>query len=863
MSRTRGWWVAMVLACSCLPTVTDPPPMDGCPPLHTGDAAEADECPALAKRVFADGTYSRSLLPAGDQDWFSLQTTPGHAYLLTAAGGSAEAQLVLEVWDAEGTQLLAENRGADSIVELAARAPGDRLLIRVRELRATATGDYELRISDLGPDDFADDAAAATTISPGARPAGALQFEGDVDVLLLDVPANTGVKLGFAAQLGGVLLDVDDGDGRRLTLDPSNSVELASKVSARYVLTARAMLPAVQPWHITVEETGADDFPATPVFAPRLEVRDDGVIDRYGDIDTWRIELPSGHVGVLTVTPGLFVSVADAFGGSVTRVGGSRAPTWRSTGAPVFASVARASVDFVRTPYSLVLRELVDDYGDTAATATPVQSGVPVEGMSELSDDVDVFTITVDAGVPLEAQVTVSLSVALLRPDGALLGGGNGSAVGVAPGGPVTVEVRRSANALEEPLAYSLTVFARSPDDFGGDVATATLLSLGSPMSGELSWSLDQDVFAFDVQAGHIYRVRCSSGADWCSSLQVYSASWSGQAGNAFLATVDDRWFVHVGPSAQVPYRYELLVEDRGLEDHGATAATGTALALGTTASGLIGFAGDLDFFVVTTVPGHFYRIACTGIGGLCQVQPSTTFPLDVRSVFKASSASTAIKVGGPLDLSYGISVEDLGADDHGDGALDATVLSLSSAATAGVAQSYLDSDVFEVTPAMGTLARVVVEATALVDVSFSTQGMSFGSSLPGALRHEYGLPGTGAKWLITVRSQFAAPAAYTVRAELGTDAHSGVTPLTLGVPVSGAIDFVGDVDSFSVNLSGPVRITLSAGVSATIHPPVGANVVQTGTGLPQTFTPTMPDTYFIELRGLTNDVAPWVLLVE
>ena len=67
------------------------------------DAAEPDECPALARAILPGVDRPRSILPAGDHDWFSFEVQKRRIYEFRV--DAASTLLSVEVFDQAGLRL--------------------------------------------------------------------------------------------------------------------------------------------------------------------------------------------------------------------------------------------------------------------------------------------------------------------------------------------------------------------------------------------------------------------------------------------------------------------------------------------------------------------------------------------------------------------------------------------------------------------------------------------------------------------------------------------------------------------------------------------------------------------------------------
>lgn len=155
-----------------------------------------------------------------------------------------------------------------------------------------------------------------------------------------------------------------------------------------------------------------------------------------------------------------------------------------------------------------------DDHGDSTETGTLIELGTPTPGeLWDIAAESDWFRFEVQAGsgyaADLQSDAFEFSSFSVWRPDGKLV-----DRKSVSDGriewvptisGTYTVHIR-SSDVPAESGKYILTVTGRA-DDHGNDRETATLLVEGLPEPGEIDYTGDVDMFAFDAQKGWIYQL--------------------------------------------------------------------------------------------------------------------------------------------------------------------------------------------------------------------------------------------------------------------------------------------------------------------------------------------------------------------
>lgn len=955
-----------------------------------GDPAEADECPTLAKALTFDVDEARTLFPAGDHDWLRLGVTRGSVFTFTAS--SQTLPLLAEVFDVTGTQLLAsDNRGA-VVAEVSFVAPADSVLVRVRGVRANSTGDYTVRYREVGADDYANAPAGAVTLLPSRPFVGEVQYAGDLDVVWLELPQRTAVKLAVPdAGDPAVVFELSRPDGGTRVLSPGDTTFVTVPSDEALVLTARGATARDQgSFRLDFATRGPDDFSDDPAFALPVALGSavSGALEG-ADFDSVSVEQVRDRlyawVPLTTSTAQLDLAVFDwqgrvlvssnwATNGVVWKAADSRPATLRIGDAWGWGTGAQ--------PWSFRVEDLgFDDHSDTLNGATPLTGSAPLGGRLELPGDIDTFSFTAQGGHVMQVMSSsTSLLLTLFDSQNQQLAQGSGSVASVATTtGVYRVQVRSNSSAGL--LSYTVTASDLGVDDFG---ATPGTVAVGAPTSGNLQWVADVDPFDFVPTVGHVYEVSATRVAGGSlgvrvkdpAGAQVATNSYSGTVAS-FFASVGGTWHVEVfADYSQLPGSYTLSVVDRGLEDHGATQATATAVSLATTV-GVIGFAGDVDAFsftvtqgkiysvttssssvrvelrdaqfgslgsstsfratasgtvyalvsawssssspvsytlsvadlgaddhgdtaatatpampgtttgniqftgdvdvlAVTPTPGHHTRVVCTAVTASCSLTvrdaSGTTLANASSSVSFKAAATVFVSISSySAPLAWSVQLTDLGLDDHGDGASDATALSFDGG-VAGVLEVSSDVDAFRVTPALGQIVQVTVQGSGfapllqLVSPSGSTVAQSsYGSSSTVTVGFSNNVAGA---WTARVSTASATAAVgYTVSARTVVDDYPAPTPVTLGQLVSGSVDFVGDVDVLLLPLTaGTVRtLTLTGSVRATVTDGSGGWVATLYSGSVRTLTPSTTGTYRVEIAfdyG-ANLVPAWTFVAQ
>lgn len=847
-----------------------------------GDAAEPDECPPLASPLAPGVSAARTLSPAGDHDWFRLSVTPGRLYAFAATAPNPTPLLLVEVYDEAGTTLLAsDNRGSSSAAVAFPAETVSLVQVRVRGVRATDVGTYAVQYVELGTDDYANDPALAITLAPGAAGfSGEVQYAGDPDVIWLEVPPLTAVRLGMDdGGASDVVVSVERLDGGSRQLGTGESTVVAVPAVERLMLTAHGRTPrALGPFSLQLSSLGPDDHSDEAAFAtplaggagPRA-----GVLERDGDADTFGVEQVAGHLYQVTWqgVMGLAGSVLDADGRVIDSAENvSAAPAglvWKAPQARRATVRLKAGAGAVAPYlYTVAVEDLgLDDHGDLLSSATPTALGTPTSGRLELRGDVDTFSFTAAAGRIVQATASTPTSapvrVRVYSPQGVLLAEANDTTSTLVESAAVyKVQVSRpvAIPGAADLLAYTLTMNELGSDDHEGTSTGASAIALATPTAGSVQYGADVDVFAFAADPNHLYEVRCVRAAGSVCSFQVKDPSGilrgSPSAATGVTTVVHGptagRWTIEVngGPSSSPTLGpYTLTVTDLGLEDHGSAPATATPVPIGSSVSGGLSFEGDVDVFSFPVVAGHIYAAMEQPHLGPLEVRDSTGNVLATASyggtaLFLASVSETVYAVVAQR-LAFGgytLTVEDRGADDHSNGPQGATPATL-GVSTAGALQYQGDLDYFSAPVTAGhhhLVSCAPSSGECSVRVEAGTSVLAYSSVIPTV---SFKPPAGVSDVHVRVSSSISDTARYAMTVtDIGADDHGDTrvdgTPLVLDATATlGVLETTTDVDAFT--LSTPpgqvvaLTCTTASGLACGVRllDPYGALVFQANPG--------------------------------
>jgi hypothetical protein len=298
--------------------------------------------------------------------------------------------------------------------------------------------------------------------------------------------------------------------------------------------------------------------------------------------------------------------------------------------------------------YSLVGRQITDDFVDNATTTGMLTLGSTKYGKWEAATDEDWFGVSLVAGKTYKFDLLPSASTPGL--DGTLsVISADGTEAAVEAGSNIvvftpTVSGTYFVSAHGQALAGSYRVIGRQiTDDFVDNAATKGALALGTAKTAKWEAATDEDWFGVTLTANTTYRfdlTAVTAGSD--HQLGIFSAGGEqasfdvGEKVLVFTPTVSGRYFVSA-QAGTVPGQYSLL--GRAIaDDFDDNTTTVGKLTLGVSKTGKWEAPTDDDWFAVNLVANRTYKFdmtpAVAGVDGT----------LSVRS---ASGEEFAIELGG------------------------------------------------------------------------------------------------------------------------------------------------------------------------------------------------------------------------
>ena len=829
---------------------------------------------AMATSVTSGTAVAGNIDPGSDEDYFSIAVS--RAGTLTAST-TGTTDTIGHLYGSTGTQLATNDNGGtgnnfDISYDVTAAST---YYVRVTS-SGTGTGMYSLTIT-FTPD-HGNTRATATAVTSGTAVAGNINPGSDQDYFSIAVSragtiraTTTGTTdtIGHLYDSTGTELTTDDDDGAGRNFDLSHSVTAAGTYYVR--VTSYSTRTGMYSLTVTFTESSADDHGNTRATATSVTsgTAVTGNIDPGNDEDYFSIAL-SGTGNFTATTTG----TTDTIGHLYSSIGaqlstnndGGTGRNFRISG-----RINQAGTYYIRVTssgsntgmYSLTIT-LMPDHGDTRATATSVTSGTAVTGNIDPGNDEDYFSIVVAGAGTLTAATTGSTANTrgtLYDSSGTRLAfdlnsAGNNFMIShtITASGTYYVKVDTFGTSFSGSTGmYTLTVtFAMdSGDDHGDTRATATSVTSGTAVTGNIDPGNDEDYFSIVVSGtGTLTATTTGSTADTRGTLYDSSgtrlASDINSAGNNFMIshtiTASGTYYVKVntfGTSfSGSTGMYTLTITFAMISDnHGDTRATATSVTSGTAVAGQINPGSDEDYFSIAVSGAGTIKATTTGtidtIGHLYDSDGTqlatdddggTGFNFDLsHSIAATGTYYVRVTSFDTRTGMYSLTVTFI--PDHGDTRATATTVTSGTEVTGNINPG-TDEDYFSiVAPGPGTLTATTTGELNTRGTLYDSDGTQLatdddsGEDTNFDLSHSITAAGT---YYVRVTSSGTATGSYSLTVTFAPDNHSntraGATSATSGTAVTGQINPGTDVDYFSIAVSGAGILTASTtGIADTI----------------------------------------------
>ncbi len=660
-----------------------------------------------AGTVAVGGSATGDLGHAGDIDWFAVTMEAGRTYRIDLQGASSSAGTLPDpylwgIYDADGNRILStsdNNSGAGRDAQLTFTASADGTYhVAASGGWGNRTGTYKVSVTDI-TDDSLDDHGASTgtagTVAVGGSVTGEVGHAGDTDWYAVTLEAGKTYRIDLKAGSSGTgtlhdpYLALRDADGNAVSgvTDDDSGEGLDSQLTftvekaGTYYVAASAWDSRTGTYEVSVTDvTGGsqDDHGASAGTAGTVAVGGSatGQLEHAGDIDwyavtleagkTYRIDLQGSSSSAGTLRDP-YLSLRDADGNAVAGMadddsgaGFDSQLTFTASTAGTYHVAASSNWERSAGTYTVSVTDVTDagtdDHGASSGTAGTVAVGGSATGAVGHAGDTDWFAVTLEAGKTYRIDLKgVSSSAGTLRDpylqgiydaDGSAVAGMTDDDSGVGRDSQLTFTVETagtyyvSAGAWENGTGtYQVSVTdvtGGSVDDHGASTGTAGTVAVGGSATGDLGHAGDIDWYAVTLEAGKTYRIDLQGASSGAGTLRDPYLSLRDADGNAVTGMTDDdsgagrdsqltftvgttgTYYVSAGgawASGEGTYTVSVTdVTDGSADDHGASTGTAGTVAVGGSATGEIGHAGDVDWFAVTLEAGKTYRIDLKGV---------------------------------------------------------------------------------------------------------------------------------------------------------------------------------------------------------------------------------------------------------
>lgn len=427
-------------------------------------------------RINAGQTINGTLDFPSDSDWYRVRLTEGQSYRFTlnASGDSPIGDPLIRLRDSRGEEVAVDDDGGEglnSYLEFTAPITGN-YYVEASSFTGDATGGYTLAARE---GDIPADSSTDASLSPeGDYREGVLAPAGDRDWYRLTLTDNQAVRIGMQVtgtpdSIGDPYLVIYGPDGAELTRDDDGGdglnsfLEFQATSAGTYFVEARGFTEdAAGRYAINVVagEIG-DNMEGAEALPANGEARTSS-IGTAGDVDWFAIELIEGRPyrfyvdgaeGDGALTDPLLV-LYDSTGAEVARDddGGRGLNSYlyfaSPTGGPYFAAVSsydgqstgRYTLRTVDTdvPGHAYTDEILDAADDTRASRI------------EIPGDVDVYRVTLEAGVTYQIEANGTGDTPLADPYIALIQEGAGMVEHDGPNGMDAAIVRQGGTRVAE-----------------------------------------------------------------------------------------------------------------------------------------------------------------------------------------------------------------------------------------------------------------------------------------------------------------------------------------------------------------------------------------------------------------------------
>ena len=268
------------------------------------------------------------------------------------------------------------------------------------------------------------------------------------------------------------------------------------------------------------------------------------------------------------------------------------------------------------------------DHGNSIEEASPVAVGETAQGTINYEGDIDYFAFEANAGRIYQIDVAFETlwiyEAALYDVDGFYLINDMNDA------DTTTAHIYWEAeytgthyvsveSFFKDSGSYTLTIAETDiDDDHANSRKEASPIAVGETAQGTIDHKDDTDFFAFEADAGQLYRIDVIFETLWESGATLYSAgghyltSEYNPAGSHIFweAEQSGTHYIAVGSSSSDAGSYTLTIVALDIaDDHANSPEESSPVAVGESAQGTIDYEDDIDFFAFEADTGQLYQI--------------------------------------------------------------------------------------------------------------------------------------------------------------------------------------------------------------------------------------------------------------
>ncbi|MFP2906931.1 hypothetical protein ACLESD_18175 [Pyxidicoccus sp. 3LFB2] len=397
-----------------------------------------------------------------DDDVVRFQAVAGHAYRFSCDMPSQDAGVVLRLLDGSGRMVdFDEGHGLRRLPRLEVKAAtSGPWFVRVSPRYGLTPLTFNCRLTDLGVDDHGDTTATATRLTPGVPLPVRMHSLKDVDEFVFTAQLGRYYLLRQHPELPVSIL-LYDSSGRPLGgLSPNSYFSLQGMAGAVHLkLTAPSSGASDETFQLTVEDLGPDDHPsyvgaASPFFPLGVPVSTRAHFE--GDTDNLQFNVEPDGIYAMTCEPGCLANIyvngswdtSDALWVTTRHLNANGDTSLNVTVRPNL--VGRGGTHTVTLE-----RVGTDDHPSTQAAATALALPASVSGQFEAYNDLEFFSVPLQAGRAYRVEASSPVSLSILSPEGSWLTPDHGRYLAEATGNHI-VSLRLRENTPPGPWSLAL-----------------------------------------------------------------------------------------------------------------------------------------------------------------------------------------------------------------------------------------------------------------------------------------------------------------------------------------------------------------------------------------------------------------------